>query len=1261
MYLCVAIIFCLSPKLSYSQDDDCHLVDACDEIDWMVEFDFQNILDADVGTEICIPLIVNNFLEIISFQFTITFDPNIIQFTQKLDPSNLPSFDPVTSCNLTDVANGNIGIIYFNQNLNGVCLPDGTEIVSFCFNVIGDPGESSTITITDNVVAIEVAASITDENPNEGVICTLDDFITNVGFYTVGCNSLTINGSQCSTPNGTTDGSISFSMCGGTAPYDWTMNAESGSAAEGEIVSIGDLSTGIYTVNVTDASGSMEVINIQVLNAPPLEVFLSSVNPTCVGREDGEVIIDQINGIGEPYFEAWSNFEFNQNSIDDLGPGEYSVTVTDGFGCRVVATETLEIDTLKTDANLLSGTSCPGGSDGFVELIASGGTPGGTGGNDYKFITPQGTFAGTSPFNSMASEGWYYFQVEDYAIPNCLSPIDSIFVPAEANLTMVIETMPTSCYGSCDGFVRVTPSGGSDKYQFALFDDQSNLVFGGINIANEIYENPDLCPGDYTMFATDIDFGCQIFEELTIGQPDTLIMSELTSAPTCNGSDGSISLGAMGGTPGYSFLWNDGDMNSMKENLGGGIYCATVTDDNGCQDSLCVTLVDGGSLQINPGIIQTISCPNSTDGKITVQILTGGNNFGIQWYDANMNPFSNEQIVCDVGPGTYYVQVEDLDQNCISDMQSIVLAPGLALSVTENLTSPSCPELSDGIVSLTVTGGSGNPTFAWENQTETGNTLFSVPAAEYCVTISDGPCAIDTCFNLLDPPSILVDIKSIDPIACFGETTGQVTVQASGGTIAANNFFYTIFDLDNNTVGAGSGDCITIPDLPAGDLLAFASDGQCPSEFIPFTINQPNRIEIDPNSMIIDPSCNGLCNGSAMIVAQGGVGPYTFFWPDYGSNNSDIDNLCVGLQYIEITDSQGCTVLDSFELTEPDTLIASIDPFLTTELNCNNGSSGMISIMHSGGNEGNFTYTWTDNVSDNTVASELGIGLYEITVTDSQGCTDSVSYELVAPPPVTAVVATPDTIQCFGGQTCIGISSASGGTGGNYTFAFFGSPNFPIDSCINVNAGEYEIYVFDEAGCSFDTTIFIDQPFELDVDLGDDFVEIDLGDSTAMLNAIISSFSPIADISWTPLENFECDDLDCQSIFVYPSTTTEYTVVVTDENGCTDSDQIVVRIDEERNVYFPNIFSPNNDGSNDIFRIYAGDGVESIDFFRIYDRWGNKLFEETELSPERAGSIGWDGTFKGKPLIPGVYVYVAQVTYLDNQVIKYSSDFTLFR
>jgi gliding motility-associated-like protein len=125
---------------------------------------------------------------------------------------------------------------------------------------------------------------------------------------------------------------------------------------------------------------------------------------------------------------------------------------------------------------------------------------------------------------------------------------------------------------------------------------------------------------------------------------------------------------------------------------------------------------------------------------------------------------------------------------------------------------------------------------------------------------------------------------------------------------------------------------------------------------------------------------------------------------------------------------------------------------------------------------------------------------------------------------------------------------------------------------------------------------------------------------------------------WSPAESLSC--FNCMNPFASPTVTTTYNLIAIDENGCVSEDNVTVNVFVDTLLWVPNAFSPNGDGSNDIFRVY-GKNFKTIEF-KVFNRWGELVFFTTDPSQ------GWDGTYKGKEMVPGVYVYSIKATYIND-------------
>jgi len=275
------------------------------------------------------------------------------------------------------------------------------------------------------------------------------------------------------------------------------------------------------------------------------------------------------------------------------------------------------------------------------------------------------------------------------------------------------------------------------------------------------------------------------------------------------------------------------------------------------------------------------------------------------------------------------------------------------------------------------------------------------------------------------------------------------------------------------------------------------------------------------------------------------------------------------------------------------------------------------------------------------------------------GCSDTTSYHLSSPPPIVTTWPDVEPPACFGDETVLLIEEVSGGSG-NYTFNINGGELLEIGDPVLIPSGIYIVTVFDDRGCSDDSTYIIMEPNPILVSIGPDNPIIDLGDSLFIIGHVDQSDNPINMMLWTSVAPVSCPT--CEGTWVYNFVPTIYTWTVTDANGCQGSGSITVGVDFDRDVYIPNVFTPNNDGRNEEFRIHTGPGVESINYLHIYDRWGNLVHSETGLLPDPSGAGNWDGTYNGDELNPGVYVYVAEISFVDNHTtLIYRGDVTLIK
>ena len=275
-----------------------------------------------------------------------------------------------------------------------------------------------------------------------------------------------------------------------------------------------------------------------------------------------------------------------------------------------------------------------------------------------------------------------------------------------------------------------------------------------------------------------------------------------------------------------------------------------------------------------------------------------------------------------------------------------------------------------------------------------------------------------------------------------------------------------------------------------------------------------------------------------------------------------------------------------------------------------------------------------------------------LTVTSDRGCIVTAVDQLMAAPCCEDIEAieVEEFVQAAG---CEGDSNGSitvDGSGGfpEYLYNFDGGEFSTLSTFLDLQPGDYLIGIQDRKGCETTELVTVGVAAPISVDAGQDVVVEFLGDNIQL----DASFMAQGDVtlSWLPENGVACGDgsTNCVDPVVTPPGTTTYTFILLDENGCTTSDQVTVEVEKTRPIFAPNVFSPNEDGINDIFFIIGSSlSVLEIQEFTIFDRWGNKVYAIQNIAPSDI-STGWDGRFNGNPAISGVYSWTAKVLYLDS-------------
>jgi len=555
--------------------------------------------------------------------------------------------------------------------------------------------------------------------------------------------------------------------------------------------------------------------------------------------------------------------------------------------------------------------------------------------------------------------------------------------------------------------------------------------------------------------------------------------------------------------------------------------------------------------------------------------------------------------------------------------------------VANNIT---CPGADDGAINVTVSSAYPPYTFAWDS-TRTSEDLTNLAAGTYTVTITDqATCDTTLTFDITGPPPVAFDTTITKP-TCGGGMDGSITLTVTGGTPPYRfNWQNTGFNSNN-----------ILSNISRGDYTVVVRDSNnCDTTLI--IALKELELQLSPLvNAVTPPTCNGGANGSIQVNVVNGFGPFQYDWRDGRGfqNANSLTGLRAGTYSMDVRDANLCVGSFTFNMEDFPALVLTFD---STNVSCNGETDGSATAIAAGG-VGNFTYAWSNGQRTATI-SDLADGNYTVIATDSNQCTITGTVTITEPAPVFVNVVSTEDLLCNGEKTG---SITVAGTGGYtpYNFSINGGTLQPNSSFTQLGAGTYTITIEDVQGCRSTTTATLIQPPPLIVDAGLD-TTIELGSSVdlqAIANASVNW-------QWTPSDRLSCSD--CPNPTASPVNNTQYVVTISNGDSCRASDSLTVFISKNRPIFIPSAFSPNFDGANDFFTLFGGPAAEVIEKLLVFDRWGNLLFEGSNI-PLGQEQLGWNGTFNGKPMAPGVFAYMAKVRFIDSEVILYEGDVTIVR
>jgi gliding motility-associated-like protein len=981
-----------------------------------------------------------------------------------------------------------------------------------------------------------------------------------------------------------------------------------------------------------------------------VDATIAPINPICENSAPINLIAATSGG-------TWSGLGVNGSQFNPTitGQGTHSINYMVSNG---VCNDSDNIDIFVDEYNIVNispaGPFCE--NDAPANLLASiaGGIWSGQGISDPINGTFDPSISGTGTFNI------------DYTFNNGAYIINtSIPITVNPNPTASIFNLnPEYCEGEQFVIVVVSPLDG---------------VLSGPGVDGFVF-NPSIAgPGSH-IIQYDITniYGCDDNTQSNVTvYPSPVVSVWLPSDQYCFDDD----VVAINGTPLDGVFSGNGVIgNKFSPTVAGsGTHTITYTyiDANGCEgiNTFIVEVNEPLALDISG---QSLICFGANDGQVSVNVTGGVAPYTYAWNDPSG---STTSTVNDLASNTYNVTITDA-WGCDETNQITISSPSsLSVSISSSI-NPSCYGETSGTAQASVSGGTPPYTYLWDNpEASETSYLNNLGIGTYNVTITDNNgCSGTIGVTITQPDELITSIATSTNVSCNGGNNGSATVNAIGGTGPYEYYWSNPSHTPLSTANH----------LTAGHYDVIITDFNGCSTSTGVDISEPTVITSTISHA--DVVCTHNL-GSASILVNGGIAPYSYHWSN-GSNNSSINNLIANTYIVTVSDDNNCQHITSVEIGITGTIHTNIHE--EQGILCHGDNNGILQAYTNNGSNP-LDYFWS-NGSHAEFNNNLFAGNYEVTIIDSWGCTGTNTYNLSDQPEIiinesiTSVGCSGDesgsiTLQVSGGTPSylinwstgtngLSISNISPGTyqvtitdanSCNITESYNVGVAAPIDisiiaknpSCFGYNDGTIQLsaiggtapfnYLFDFNGSHFTGsnannlqpgtyTIYLEdaQGCKLDtiVKLTEpeemDYSYITI-DPSCIGNA--DGYIEITAIGGNPPYIYQWDDQASSLEYIAGLMQGNYTFTITDSQGCKISTEAVILADTDVDcIIIPNAFTPNTDGINDTWII------ENIEMFpwaliQVFNRWGQLVFEGYG-----AGNP-WDGEWNGNIVPTGSYIY----------------------
>ncbi len=820
---------------------------------------------------------------------------------------------------------------------------------------------------------------------------------------------------------GQNNGAISLLVSGGNPGYTYKWSNEKTSEK------ITNLKAGWYSVKVSDLAGCVKTDSFYIQEPPPIELDITEkIDPICYEGKSGSISIRAFGGNPDYQF-VWSDGSVTsgvKSQIRNLSAGLYTVTVTDLLDCTFVN----EIGIKQPEKLALSpnikNVDCHGGSDGTINVNISG---------TQNPLLYQWSNSGSLKSIENLAAGIYFVTVTD-SINKCFTS-DSFFVSQPDPLVLKIDTIINNiCKDNAKGLISLTVEGGTKKYNYkwsnndttALIDnlragDYNYIVLDSngcelkgnitvkepegikirldslkkpickevgngflsiqvqnhqgpysINWSNGSNEttNQNLFEGKYFVNVTD-SLGCIGSDTFFIESNPGFNLPEIDVMHVNCFGDSSGRLTIKNDTL-LRYLWSTGDSTNSLVSLPAGKYALTGTDKNGCKSITdTVSIIQPSKIISELLPSDTLVCPQSKNGSITVKAIGGKDSLSYNWSTGD-----TLSRISSLSPGIYTVTITD--KNLCKSINSYQIKSTDSLSIKEKKVKDIfCTSENVGSIEFIAIGGIGTLTYAWSDTSASGSVLTGLAKGIYTVTVTDSKgCAVSDTFTINKVDSLLITSKVTNE-TISGKKDGKVELNINGGTEP-----YLII-WSNGRIGA------TVENMPPGLHNYYIEDKNKCRQTGFVVIGGGLCLLSAKIKSIKHATCFNGTDGKVEIDITGGFTNYKIeIFSTKGLYSLPLDSLQPDKYTLIISDSANCSALIT------NVIIKSVNPSIVLDKIIVNGPSStslkngrMEAIMKSGSFP--FKFSWYKDglkIGDSSIIENLSAGIYQLIVTDTSGC-----------------------------------------------------------------------------------------------------------------------------------------------------------------------------------------------------------------------------------------------------------------------------------